>query len=174
MKNRLIILYCFIILVIVFLFLKFKIDDYNDIKKHNIIISKIYDNHVLYHDYLGYIEIPNYGIKRLIKKGTSKDILDSNYVGLMNDSLDNKRVVLAGHNIKNVFSNLHVIKLNSLIYINNYYHIYKYSVIKKVEINSNDINYLNKKYNYDVLILITCTNKNNKRLLVISKLISIN
>ena len=70
----------------------------NNINYQNKIIKKIYDNKNYSNEYLGYIEIPKYNIKRVIKNGVIKDVLDKNYVGLMNES--NNLIILAGHNIK--------------------------------------------------------------------------
>lgn len=157
-----IILICISLILIIF---KIK-NDNNDIKFHNRVISNIYDNHIEYKEYLGYIEIPKYNIKRLIKKGMSNKILDSNYVGYkkINDNL----ILLAGHNVNNVFHKIHYLDKNDLIYIN-INKLITYKVIKKYEIKVDDYSILNKKYNNETIIIMTCTTNKNRRLIVIAK-----
>lgn len=122
-------------------------------------------------DYLGYIEIPRFDIKRLIKYGTSSNILDNDYVGLhkLSGSLDdNKLIILAGHNISNVFSKLHSININDTVYINTKKNNKKFIVYDKKIVNEYDTDYLKEDKNNE-LILITCTNTKGERLLVMLK-----
>lgn len=155
------------LLIISFLLLNLKKEiEKDNINYHNEIIEKIYDNHN-YKDYLGYIEIPKYNIKRIIKEGVSNEILDNNYVGLMNIKNDNL-LVLAGHNINLVFHKIHYLKKGDLInlYLNKKE---EYKVIETLEINIDDNSILYKKYKNKTLILITCTKDSNKRFIVIAK-----
>lgn len=93
-------------------------------------------------------------------------MLDNNYVGMMN-AKDNL-ILLAGHNIKLVFKNIHYMKKDDLInlYLENK-SIYK--VIKTKEIMINDYSILNNNYKEKTLILMTCTNDSNKRFIVIAE-----
>ncbi|MBE6159963.1 MAG: sortase [Lactobacillales bacterium] len=156
----------FLIIVSILLFLiKREIENY-DINYHNKVISKIYDNYNINKEYLGYIEIPKYNIKRLIKKGVSSEVLDKNYVGMM-DTKDNL-ILLAGHNIKLVFRNIHYMKKDDLInlYLENKT---AYKVIETKKIMINDYSILNNEYKEETLILMTCTHDSNKRFVVIAK-----
>ena len=84
-------------------------------------------------------------------------------------SLDsNSNIILAGHNKKDIFSCLHKISINDSIKIITNKVSYNFKVIKKVIIDDTDYSYFNNK-NEKILTLITCTNNNRKRLLVISK-----
>lgn len=159
MKNKGLIL---IILGVIIFNTKLYLEN-NNIKYHNKIINKIKDNHNTY-NYYGYIEIPKYNIKRLIKEGTTNQILDNNYVGKMNIDTPNL-VLLAGHNINLVFHKIHYLKENDLVYLNNE----KYKVISYKEIDVNDYSILNDFYNEKTLILMTCTKNQNKRYIVICK-----
>ena len=53
---------------------------------HSIVVqNEIIDNSFKsgdFYDYLGYIEIPKFNIRRLIKYGTDSSVLDSLYVGM--------------------------------------------------------------------------------------------
>lgn len=135
----------------------------NNINYQNKIIKKIYDNKNYSNEYLGYIEIPKYNIKRVIKNGVTKDVLDKNYVGLMNES--NNLIILAGHNINLVFHKIHYLKKDDLIYLKmNKKNTYK--VVETKEISIEDKSIIYKKYNTKTLILITCTKNPNKRFIV--------
>lgn len=136
-----------------------------NIEYQNKIISNIYDNHYKTNEYNGYIEIPKYNIKRLIKDDVSNDTLDKYYVGIMSTD-NNNLLILAGHNINLVFHKIHYLKKDDLIYIYmNKKDIYK--VIETKEISVDNYTYINKKYNKKTLILITCTKDKNKRFIVI-------
>ena len=160
MKNKLLYILIFILLIILVTKEYKKI---NSIKYQNKIIQT-YDNYK--NIYEGYIEIPKYNIKRLIKNGTSNKILDNNYVGIMKQN--NNLTILVGHNINLVFHKIHYLKKGDIIYL---YQTYKekYKVINMKEVNENDSSDLYKNYNDKTLILITCTKDKNKRYMVIAK-----
>jgi len=158
-----------ILIIISFILIIFKIKINNDnIKFHNNIISNIYDKHVEYKEYLGYIEIPKYNIKRLIKEGMTNHILNKNYVGIK--KINNKLILLAGHNINLVFHKIHYLQINDEInlYLDKFY---TYKVKKKYEIKVDDYSILNQKYSDNTIILMTCTKNKNKRLIVIAEMI---
>ncbi len=118
--------------------------------------------------YLGYIEIPKYDIKRLIKYGTGADILNIGYVGmheLSGNLSDDDLIILAGHNISSVFSKLHFLSNGDFVYINTVGILRKFVVYDVRVVSEYDIDYLldNRK---NELLLITCTKKNGERLLV--------
>ena len=146
------------------------------IKFHNEMINKIYINKGNYisNEYIGYIKIEDLGIKRLIKEGNAKEVLDNNFVLYINRSKrvgDTGNTVLAGHSINIVFSKLHAIKQNTEIVITTYDKTYKYRVIKIYETFPNDTSiYLDN--GMKELTLVTCTNNNKKRLIIKAKYIT--
>lgn len=158
-----------LLISISFISMFFKIkNDNNNIKFHNEIISNVYDNHIEYKEYLGYIEIPKYNIKRLIKEGMNDEMLDNNYVGFKR--INDKLILLAGHDINLVFHKIHYLETNDLIYLN-LYKLIKYKVIKTYEINVDDYSILNNKYDSETIILMTCTKEENKRYIVIAQML---
>lgn len=129
---------------------------------------------ILTNDYLGYIEISNYNIKRLITSGTEKKLLDKGLVGTLSVSAnlddDFGNVILAGHSTSNVFNNLHHIKIGNQIKIVSHKSTYYYYITEKITINDNDMSYFKQVNDKKILTLITCKNNNKQRLLVIAEL----
>ncbi len=128
----------------------------------------------LTNNYLGYIELSNYGIKRLITTGTDKKTLDKNLVGMLSSSanLDDEvgNVILAGHSTSNVFQKLHYMKIGDQIKIVTHKNTYFYRIIEKHTINDTDMSYFHKVEDKKILTLITCKNNGNQRLIVIAEL----
>lgn len=157
----------FILFVIGLLLIGIKnIKESLNIEYQNRIISNTYDSHK--NEYISYIEIPKYNIKRLIKDNVSDNTLDKYYVGIMNVENDNL-LVLAGHNVNIVFHKIHYLKSGDLVYI--YLDKRKvYKVVETKEISVNDYTYLYKKYDKKTLMLITCTRDKNKRFIVICEI----
>lgn len=125
-------------------------------------------------DIIGYLEIENLNIKKLIKRGTSAEILDQNIIGMLENSIigtDNNDIVLAGHNINEVFRYLHQIKVNDIVKITTNDSCYRYKVKKIMTVDETDVKYLLNKHQ-NRLTLITCTNISNKRLLVVCDLVN--
>lgn len=122
---------------------------------------------------VGYLEIDNLNIKSVIKKGVSDVILDQNVIGMLDGveiGIENNDIFLAGHNIKEVFRNLHIIKKGDIVKITTIASCYKYKVIKILTVNEEETNYLiNNHMNY--LTMMTCTNEANKRLIIICELV---
>lgn len=116
--------------------------------------------------YKGYIYIPKFGYKNVIKKDTSA--LDENLVLMtdFSDELDGSNIVLAGHNNRYVFNKLYYLNIGDEILISNESKDYKYIVDTTKYIKVDDYESLN---NRDSLTLITCTNNNQKRYIVIAK-----
>ena len=153
----------FLILLILFMNIYEELDKYS----HNYIIDNIYMNDINNNevDYLGYIEIERLNIKREIVLGINELNLISHVT--LDDrciNLDCDNIILAGHAINNIFSNLKYIKKEDLIKIIttdniNYYKVQSINIVDKENIdvidNSN-------------LILITCYNL-NKRIIVKAK-----
>lgn len=137
---------------------------------HDVIVqNKIIDKMIKFDDYdiyLGYIEIPRFGVRRLIKSGTSSDILDQLYVGIfdLSGNLDSSDlIVLAGHNVSNVFSSLHSVSNGDLVYIEYKGGFKRFVVYDKRIVNEYDYSYFNNRKNE--LLLITC-DKEGYRLFV--------
>lgn len=125
-------------------------------------------------NYLGYIELSNYGIKRLITSGTSKKVLDQNLVGTLSVSanLDDEvgNVILAGHSTSNVFQKLHYMRVGDQIKIVTHQNTYYYTIVSKNTINDNDMSYFKKINDKKQLTLVTCKNNSKQRLIVICEL----
>ncbi|MCM1370970.1 MAG: sortase, partial [Clostridium sp.] len=131
-----------------------KIEEKQDIKIEN-------------NDILGYIEIPKISLKKTIKVGNVEKILNQKYVAIIEGKTSqSKNLVLAGHNIESVFKNIRSLEINDniLIYIENEMRYYKVGNIKTIEVD--DTQYL-RETKEQTLTLITCTDNNTKRLLVI-------
>ena len=151
----------FIIIISVFYICFLKVDQYHDI----VVQDKIIDSPFVLDSYDGYISIPRFGIRRLIKSGTDSDVLDSLYVGIYESSgsLDGSDlIILAGHNIDSVFSRLHDICVGDIVFINSGSDR-KFVVYDKKVVNEYDFSFFNNRYNE--LLLITC-DKKGYRLLV--------
>ncbi len=163
--------------ILIFLFLSYhiyiNIEDENKQEQQNLVINKTFieSSPNVDKEYLGYIEIPKYKIKRLIKKGTDKKNLDDGYIGLLdNTAIDKGNTVLAGHNINKIFKVLHQIEKNDQVIITTYSNKYVYYVTQKREISVDDFSYF-ENTDEKLLTLITCTDDNNKRLMVRLKLL---
>lgn len=129
---------------------------------------------VLTNNYLGYIELSNYGIKRLITTGTDKATLDKGLVGTLKTSanLDDEvgNVILAGHSTSNVFQNLHYTKIGDQIKIVTHQKTYLYVITERHTISDNDMSYFKKVTNKKILTLVTCKSNNKQRLIVVAEL----
>lgn len=139
-----------------------------DYQVHTIVIDNIFKNGVEYNkkNYIGYIEIDHLNIKREIVLGINDENL-KNYVCLNENakSLNEDNLILAGHSIKNIFYNLHYIKLNDEIIITTFNFIYHYIVTSIDIVDYRNVAILDNSN----LILITCMNDNTKRLIVKAK-----
>ena len=123
---------------------------------------------VLTEKYLGYIELVNYGVKRLIVSGTERKILDKGYVGIFKSSasIDDE----FGNLILATFGKLHSMKVGEEIKIVSHKNTYIYEIIEKHIINDDDMSFFYKVNDKKILTLITCRNNNKQRLIVVSKL----
>ncbi len=152
----------------------FNVRETHDIVVQNKIIDSVFNVSVddeVTTDYLGYIYIPRFNIKRLIKEGTSSSVLDGNYVGMhkLSGSLeDSDLVILAGHNIPNVFGKLHSINIGDVVYIKAKDLDRKFVVYDSFIVSEYDFSYLKENRQHE-LLLITCTNTKGERLLVMLK-----
>lgn len=137
-----------------------KIYNHIEYKEHlKKINNLVYDN--VSTKYIGYVEVERLGVKRGIVNGINDDILNANDVGL---EIRDKKIVLAGHSIENVFGKLHKIKMNDIVYLylNNKKESYTVTSIKVV--NKTSVESLNNQLN-----LITCMYNPNERLVIGAK-----
>lgn len=137
--------------------LNIKIDYYKHIK-----IIDNYNRLNKYSNILGYIEFKN--VKREIIIGITKENLNKEVV-TSNKDLDEENIILAGHNISNVFRQLYDLKLGDKVFvvskIKEDYVVEKITIVQK-----------NYKLNKSDLTLITCTNDNQNRLVIYLKKIT--
>lgn len=152
-------------------FISFNLFEVRDREVQNRIIDSVFSVDVSDEvsddvDYLGYIYIPRFGVKRLIRNGTDSSILDSLYVGVYYKSglIDGEDlVILAGHNVHNVFSCLHSIDVDDVVFLggSNFYR--KFVVYDKLVVDEYNNDFFFSRDNE--LLLITC-DKKGYRLLV--------
>ncbi len=138
-----------------------------DVIIQNRIIDNAFSVGELPYDYLGYIDIPKFGIRRLIVHGTDKDVLDSLCVGMHDSSgdlFDSNLIILAGHNISNVFSKLHYIELGDDVFLRGKDIFRRFVVYDKKIVDEYDNSYFYNRSNE--LVLITCMDYDGYRLLV--------
>ena len=125
-------------------------------------------------EYIGYIEVPSLKIRNLIKEGTNKFVLDKNYVGYVKHTAflnsEEGNIVLAGHNNKYVFGPLHKISIGDIININDKIDNKIFKVVEKYEIDETDLSVFDSIKDNLQLTLITCTNIDKKRLIVVGEL----
>lgn len=125
-------------------------------------------------DIVGYLEIERLNIKKLIKKGVDNEVLDQNIIGMLEIGtigIDANDIILAGHNINEVFHHLHQIKINDIVKITTNDSCYRYKVKNILTVDDTDVQYLLNKHE-NRLTMITCTSITNKRLLILCDLIS--
>lgn len=154
----------FMLLSIFFIFIPITKEIKLNNKIDNIIISKQKENKD--NIYKGYLYIPKFKYKNIIKKDNSA--LDDNYIEMTNfsDDINGNNIVLAGHNNKYVFNKIYYLRKGDELIIDSYNNKYKYIVDEYKYINVDDYNSLIKN---NSLILITCTNDNQERYIVIAK-----
>ena len=128
-------------------------------------IEKVIDNNNVDNIYSGFIYIPKFEYKNLIKKG--EESLNENLVELTNFSneIGEDKIILAGHNNKYVFNKIYNLYINDDIIISDFNVDYNYKVIEKKIIKVDDFSY----FNDDGLYLITCTNNNQERFIIKAK-----
>lgn len=126
------------------------------------------------YEYEGYLEIPKFNIKRLIKKGETEDILSKNYVLYYNSfvSLDKNsfNIILLGHNIESVFRFLHYLDIDDEIILVTHQNCYQFKVYDINVIPETETFVLNETHDDKTLTLITCMKDNKNRLLLRAKL----
>lgn len=116
--------------------------------------------------YEGFIYIPKFDYKSLIKSDESA--LDENLVLLpkFSDNIGENNIILAGHNNKYVFNKIYYLNEGDEIILSDFSIDYRYVVKETKYIKVDDYESL---YNDNSLTLITCTNDNQERYIVIAK-----
>lgn len=157
---------------LVFIFLIFNLSNFNDsdyvINKEK--VEDIITDKIKMKNYEAYLYIPKFEYKGLIKTGESKKVLDSNNILLLENGskIDDEfgNLVLAGHNNRYVFSNLYKLDINDkvIIYEENYKYIFE--IYEKYIVEITDTYILDNVYDRKIVTLITCTNNNQKRLVL--------
>ena len=128
-------------------------------------VNNVIKNNNINNIYSGFIYIPKFDYKNLIKEGD--DSLEDNLVEITNfsDKIGSNKVILAGHNNKYVFNKIYNLSINDQIIISDFAIDYNYKVIEKKIIKVDDFSYFNE----NGLYLITCTNNNQERFVIKAK-----
>ena len=128
-------------------------------------VEKAIKNNNIDSEYSGFIYIPKFDYKNLIKEG--EDSLDQNLVELTNfsDQIGENKIILAGHNNKYVFNKIYNLDIEDQIIISDFNVDYSYKVKEAKIIKVDDFSYFNE----DGLYLITCTNNNQQRYVIKAK-----
>lgn len=111
------------------------------------------------------LQIPEWNFERFIKVGTVNQIDDS-FATYIKGNQNN--IVLAGHDIPIVFHDLQKIKIGMKVYLKKGNKIVEYRVADKKSVKPTEVQYL-KDTEEEQLTLITCTEDDQKRLIVICK-----
>ena len=116
--------------------------------------------------YEGYLYIPRFNYKNLIKIGDN--VLDENLIEMLSfsDKIGESNIILAGHNNNYVFGNLYDLDIGNEIILSDFNLDYRYIVKELKYVKVNDYSIFENK---DSITLITCTNNNQKRYVVIAK-----
>ena len=126
-------------------------------------------------DIIGNIIIPKLNINYPFFYGINENLLKIAPCRFWGDMPGNKttNLCIAGHNYNDdsFFSKIGDLENNDLIIIeNNKKKKYYYFVYNKFEIDENEINTITKSFKYfNELTLLTCNNKNNKRIVIKAK-----
>ncbi len=154
------------------LILPIKLSGYEMYENDKIDIIEFNENSENY-EYEGYIEIPKFGIKRMIKKGKTEEILESNlvlyYNSFINLDKNNFNIILLGHNIESVFRFLHYLEIGDDIILVTHKKCYSFKIYSINVISENETYVLNEKYDEKTLTLITCMKNNKNRLILHAK-----
>lgn len=113
-------------------------------------------------------KIPDWNFERLVKRG-SVDKIDPYFATLLEGNQNN--IIIAGHNIDTVFHDLHYLSLGMKVQLfkNDFYT--DYQVVDIIIADLEEVKYL-EETNQKQLTLITCTQNDQKRLVIICNSIS--
>lgn len=125
-------------------------------------------------DVLGIITLCKTRKSSVIKRGNVDDIISKNQVASLNQQLNVKEdIYLAGHSIPSVFGDLHQYQVGNQLLLTIHHKKYYYDIYKIEKILIDDFTPFLQIKQYPRLLLMTCTNDSNVRLLVYAKLTNV-
>lgn len=122
--------------------------------------------------YFGYIRFPQYKVERLIRYGNPSQVVDASAIGIFGsvpEDLHVESLLLVGHSRMNLFSVLHRLQLTNEVQLYRQATHYYYEVVKRKVILADDSSFL-QEITDPMLVLITCLDDNQKRLILFCKL----
>ena len=128
-------------------------------------VEKTIKNDNIDNIYSGFIYIPKFNYKNLIKEGNESLDKDLVMITDFSQNIGEEKVILAGHNNKYVFNKIFNLDIDDQIIISDFSIDYNYKVKEKKIIKVDDFSY----FNDDGLYLITCTNNNQERFIIKAK-----
>lgn len=111
------------------------------------------------------LEIPEWDFERLVKEGSVNQI-DNSFATMIGSNKSN--IVIAGHDIPIVFHDLQRITIGMKVYLKKGNKMIEYIVVRKETVKPTEVQYL-EETEEERLTLITCTDYNQKRLIIICK-----
>ncbi len=178
----------FISLILIFIYMR-----YNSQKNSNQIAANLSNSYHVYRLYanntslnktsnnpyiIGSIEIPKLNISYPVFSTLTEELLKVSPCRFYGEITDDSNLCIAGHNLDNnaFFSRIRTLVKNDKIIItdkSNYK--YTFSVFDNYEVLPSDLSPIySTKNNKKELTLVTCNNKNDKRIIIKSKLIFTN
>lgn len=140
-------------------------------QKKQVEIQLYEQNKIKNSDILGTIELVRTHKKSIIKKGSIEEIIAQNQVVSLNQTLDvTSTIYLAGHSVPSVFNDLHQSQIGDTILLIIQNRQYHYLIQDKKRVRTDDFSPLINRKEENYLVLITCTNHPQIRLLVFAKL----
>lgn len=140
-----------------------------DQKKEQILMMEYEEEPEQYrNEYFGYLSFPNYHQYLFIMYGSPEQAVSQFKIGIFGEHPKNvpcDPFILVGHSRKNQFEILHKLKIGDTVELVKEKNQYQYHVIGKEVIEESNLSFMKKLRNH-MLILITCMNDNEKRLVV--------
>lgn len=109
------------------------------------------------------LEIPEWSFERFIKVGTVNNI-DASFATYIPGNKNN--IVIAGHDIPIVFHQLQNIQIGMDVYLKKGNKVIRYTVTDKKSVKPTEVQYMYDSVE-EQLTLITCTENDQKRLIII-------
>lgn len=133
----------------------------------NIVLNKEKEN-------IDYLYISKLNYKGLIKSGDYNEVLNSNYILKVNNnsSITSNffNIVLAGHNNKYVFSCIYKLEIGDKLELHMDNILYEFNITKINIVDITDTYILDNSNSEKIITLITCTNDNQRRYVIIGTL----
>lgn len=123
------------------------------------------------------IEIPSIDLKSVITQGTSNENLKYYLGHFMNTRMPGEpgNFCIAGHNsnmYNEILNNIHLVKYDDEIKIITRDKEYIYKVKEKKIVEPTDVSILEDDGDRKLMTIVTCTDKGNKRLIVVAELVN--